>query len=219
MAHYVAQVSMRYTTGLPQDVVVNSFHFDAVQAQDSLTEIVDMVRNFYNEGDGQVLAIDQYLSSHISRDAAQAMIRIYDWGLPKPRPPLVEAELGLADAMHGNSLPLEVALCASYAAAPVAGIPRARMRGRIFLGPFIANANVSSPGEPGRPSANLISDIRDACIRLVTESSEEGLPKWSVYSRVNDELYQISHGWVDDEWDTQRRRQVKASQRLTWLLP
>jgi hypothetical protein len=39
---------------------------------------------------------------------------------------------------------------------------------------------------------------------------------WCVYSPTSNMLFPISQIWVDDAWDTQRRRGVKATTRTTY---
>lgn len=219
MAHYVAQVTMPYLSGLPADVVVNSFHFDAVQATDSLEEIADALQDFYTGDDAQNRSVSAWMGAYVSRVVGAASIKIYDWALPEPRPPIWESTFTLDAPSQASNLPLEVALCTSYAAAPIAGVPRARQRGRVFIGPLIGSANTSATGQPPRPDTVLVEDLAAATLRLASLGSSPGLPKFSVFSRVDQTLYTVDHGWVDNEFDTQRRRQVKATGRSAWLVP
>ena len=37
-----------------------------------------------------------------------------------------------------------------------------------------------------------------------------------LYSRANRSVYRITDNWVDNEWDTQRRRGTAATARQVW---
>jgi hypothetical protein len=43
--------------------------------------------------------------------------------------------------------------------------------------------------------------------------------RWAIYSRAANQAYEVSGGFIDNEFDTQRRRQVDATARTTWGLP
>jgi hypothetical protein len=40
--------------------------------------------------------------------------------------------------------------------------------------------------------------------------------QWVVRSEVLADYQVITHGWVDNEWDSQRRRRLAATSRLTY---
>ncbi len=109
------------------------------------------------------------------------------------------------------ALPHEVALCLSF----FAGRNLPRSRGRIYVGPFaiIANSN-------GRPTPQLRSSIADRASNVgrTTENvtwvmvTNGGTPvrKEPAGAKV------ITAGWVDDAFDTQRRRGAGPSTRTNW---
>lgn len=207
---------MPYSSGLAQDVVVNSFHFDGLNGLEQFEKIFEMVSDFYNDGTGMISPVGYYLSAYIQRSPTVANVKVYNWDNEKPRPPLFESNMALPAAASATSLPFEVALCSSYAGQPQAGVSRARQRGRIYLGPFVTGAATTTANQPSRPSGSLITDAGAAMERLTEQSQTSGWPTFCVYSRVNQTLYPVTHGWVDNEWDTQRRRQTKATSRLQW---
>jgi hypothetical protein len=39
---------------------------------------------------------------------------------------------------------------------------------------------------------------------------------WVVYSPTDDAYHEVANGWVDNAWDTQRRRGYKPTSRTTF---
>jgi hypothetical protein len=98
----------------------------------------------------------------------------------------------------------EVALCLSFYSER--NIPR--RRGRLYLPlPLIGAA-------PGiRPTAGHF----EAASGLATILQELGGPDvdWCVYSRTDDVARPVTNWWVDNEWDVQRSRGLRATARTT----
>lgn len=214
MARIRAVVTMPYTTALPEDVVVNTFHFltgNSPASPGELTDIMAILRNAYNADlAGAGSSVAAALSNLVSRAANAATVECFDLADAEPR--LAVSSLAwTVDASSGaTASPSEVALCMSFQAAPISGVPQARRRGRVFLGPF--NGNVLSLTTPGRPSAALIASVVGMGGQLLADSITEDVP-WCVYSRVGDAMAAVTDGWCDNAWDTQRRRGVAASAR------
>lgn len=102
--------------------------------------------------------------------------------------------------------PHEMALCLSYYA--VNNVPR--RRGRLYLCPglmfnsqnldtFATGPMMAKMGE----YADVLADIGGINV------------DWCVWSRTERKAYAVTDWWVDNEWDTQRRRGLKATQRIT----
>jgi hypothetical protein len=111
-----------------------------------------------------------------------------------------------------NFGPREVALCLSFRGAE--NVPR--QRGRIFCGPV--NAQTERPADA----------IRTICLSLATGLANIGGTNvdWCVFSRASvgptgglaDAFHPVKQAWVDDEWDTQRSRGLRATTRSTLTL-
>lgn len=208
-------------SGLSEDRCVNTFYFDV--AGGGVTEATHdaaklAVQNFYL-GLGvapiaQAYAVGAYLSPWISRFAE---LISYDMADPKPRIPH-STDLLLPAARSSSGLPEEVAVVLSTRGDPPAS---PRRRGRLFLGPLCTSA--SAPGsttDPARPHSDLILDLGKAASRLCAEGAE-GI-QWCIRSVTPSENYvPIRAGYVDDAFDTQRRRGPDASVRVSWtaLIP
>jgi hypothetical protein len=93
--------------------------------------------------------------------------------------------------------------------------PRARHLGRIFLGP-LSSAAADFSGRGHRPAAAFRTDVTKAALGLMGAFGPSGSPidlAWSVWSRRNGGLSAVLGGWMDDRWDSQRRRRPAASVR------
>jgi hypothetical protein len=130
---------------------------------------------------------------------ADTEVRIYDMADAIPRP--VKAQRTKSFVPSGPSGPREVACCLSY----YSGRNLPSQRGRIYVGPFTQSEMAM------RPPAGLRTEVKD----LGTYLSELGGVNvdWVQYSQKLNRALKVSNTWVDDEWDTQRRRGLKASTR------
>lgn len=213
-------VTMPYTTGLPEDVSVNTFHFMTDgPVGEAGPDIRDRLLEFYNTAAPSpgVNPLSYWLSAHIDRSGLPSTITVYDLADLKPRAPRYSTTFFLGAPSNTTSLPFEVAACASFAGEPVSGIPAARRRGRIFLGPLTTAAN--DPGSatvPSRLNEQVRLDLVGASRRMAGVSGD-GLT-WCVWSRVSQAMVPIVRGWVDDAFDTQRRRGNAPNVRTNWTV-
>lgn len=246
--HYAVEMKLHSKSGVPANDVVNTFsvvgpdaptgpQFDTLEAA---------VMRFYNhQATGAANALRQYLSGSINQTGHA--INIYrrpdaPGSLGSP----VKAYAGLGfDTAPAGSIPEEVACCMSLQtdlvlaetapgidssiptseAARDAGAPefhsghdrlQSRFRGRIYLGPF--NSGVLATDTNGR-SEPLLSFRTD--LTLIAEAFVADLGAdwgWEVFSRRAWAGSLVTHGYIDDAWDTQRRRGQKATTRTTFVL-
>lgn len=212
MPHYLIQHTMQSTSGLSKDRYVNTFHVDGLLlAQSKLEEIAGHIKFFY--GADSTHAIGKYIARHAKTEPAT--IKIFNFAFPEPRVPVYE-ELYVPENsnMGGTPLPDEVCSVLSYEAAPEAGIPMSRRRGRLYLGPLENNTVQTETNGPTRPNTAFqtaavlsfgflaagITAIADVTFVQRSESSGAMAPpvRW----------------WMDDAWDTQRRRGAQPTSRV-----
>lgn len=207
MAIWQAQIEFSSVTGIPADKIVSTFNFEGGAGATDTANIDDMIWDFYNES----YAGNSILQS-FSQDSfgGAADVKIYCMDDPEPRVPRALYEHQFTPSGAGG-LPAEVALCMSYHATPVAGQSQARRRGRVYLGPFLESENTS-----GRPTVDLITRIGAAAAELLAAANASVTWQWIVWSRVNASGANVVGGWVDDAWDTQRRRGVDRTTRYAW---
>jgi hypothetical protein len=84
----------------------------------------------------------------------------------------------------------------------------------VYLGPF-GNSQLGSGNTTQFPTvaAGLVTAIQTGAAKLSTQVAEP--VKWVIYSPTDDTARQVAAGWIDNEWDTQRRRQSKPVSRST----
>lgn len=217
MPYLRATVTIPRHTAIPEDDVTNTWHFFVGHAIDTDDTDIVLARllQFYDDGVGAT-AISGFLGPML--DGAEATIAFYDMSDSPPRAPVAEEAFALAIPTGGSAIPppSEVACCLSYQAEGVSGIPQARRRGRIYLGPFsdLAAERISNES---RPKEVMREEIALAAERLQA-LNDTGI-YWTVFSTVSGAPAigpEVTNGWVDNAWDTQRRRGVDTTARELW---
>lgn len=218
---YLMQVSLPYFTGGAEDVVVNTFHFEwgggSPPAGGDFSALVSDLVNVYDEWfGGNDASGGLYLAPWIN--PTNVRFTMYDLDDAPPRVPVSDIYTGLGATPSTNSaMPLEAACVVSYRANYASGIPRARQRGRIYLGGFTSQGLTQGTSSVfPQFSATQISAIGSAASNFRTAALADDWI-WVVFSRVGDTSYPIVTGWVDAEIDTQRRRgNVLTGTRDPW---
>jgi hypothetical protein len=198
-------------SNLPEDRFINTLHF-SVAGIGPWETAADVIAQ-------EVLAAYAALPAGFFSAGIQftATAKLYNPEDSEPRPPRTAYATGMGPGGTsgpyeksmpvGNSrLPSEVALCLSY----YTDQNIKRKRGRIYLGPLNTTMLDSSTGRPSQTAMN-------GALALATRLSDVGTEfyDWQLVSRVNDTRTRIEHAWVDDAFDTQRRRGIAASTRVT----
>lgn len=210
-----AQVILHGKSGLNTDVYVNNFVFDNTAGTlinatpaDTAGAITTALQNFYTEATANAGRIASYLPSQVLQP--DATVKVYDLGDAPPRLPYVNTfNLGAMSA--AAPLPQEVACCLSY----YAGRSLPRQRGRIYLGPLQSGVVVadSTTGHI-KPADAFRTTVAEAAERLFTANGME--VEWQVLSQVDGMARRVTGGWVDDAFDTQRRRGSEPTSRILW---
>lgn len=227
MADYLAraQVTIPLDSGVTKDVIVNTFYFDAdsdlvaVPGDLHFDGIESLLTTFYQAIDGVIFG---------QNIASPAHVKVYNMRDALPRVPQHEFDIALAPLASGIDLclPNEVALCCSFKAAPGSGLNAKRRRGRVYLGPihYAASEMVASQC---RPTAAARDAVRDAA-GVMAAGFNTGAPadtsvRWAIYSpttdatsTVDDAFNDVAAGWVDNAFDTQRRRGAAPTLRDTF---
>jgi len=204
-------------TGLPEDNSINVWHFAhrdysvGTTPEDSANDVVDRLEAFYQE-------VDQI---YAAENGTTITCKVYDMNDAEPRQPILERDITVAPSATGG-LPHEVAICMSFAADVASGDVRARRRGRVYLGPIYTGAAASSGGR-----VFVSATVRGIITAAAVAAFDTGLiatdPRLCVYSRTDDlegestsnSFHDVTSVWVDDAWDTQRRRGTAPTTRDT----
>lgn len=225
-----AVVTFHHISGLPKDDVQNVWHFgtDPGGITTAISDdIIAKLKAFYQDAptNGGV-GLVRYLSGELNRTPGYD-IDIYvkeigekDFGSP------VDLDHGIAYEAEGaaTNLPAETALAVSFHG-NLADVPEevgttrpaARKRGRIFLGPLCASAQGAAGHQNvHRPFADFVAAAANRA--NVLRLASDGVATWSwgvahAASTANWTFTNVVGGWVDNEWDTIRRRGHAATAR------
>lgn len=205
---YKYQVSLHKKTGIARDDVI----WDFVADNPIGTTFESAIVAFLN-------TCTPYLSPALS---ANYTLRKYDISAhldgSSAGPPVLTTTGSWTTPSPTTSMPNEVAATLSYHAeytsipehAPGAR-PRARYRGRLFIGPLGQNV-VLTDSTTAEPS--LGSGPRTAFKNAGAALMATGF--WGVWSRKDAAVRVVTGGWIDDAFDTQRRRGNDPLLRTTW---
>jgi hypothetical protein len=224
-----ATVTLRRSTGLPEDSVMNVFHF-AVATDPGVEDpdfdiVTNQIRLFYD-------AFGTWVNASINRSAYAHSV---DFRVVHPGGAgagddtesvlLGTRAWGFADGPTTSTcLPAECASCLSFVGSGAAAVPeesgatrpRSRHRGRAYIGPFIPDANVTDATTKRSEVASALRGAicTSASVHLVDGCTE--LAGWilSVYSPTNGVSYPVEMVWMDDAWDIIRSRGEQAVSRL-----
>lgn len=207
-------------SGLPKDVTVNTWWFTIAGSEPGSGEITDAVtkvQGFWEFDDGGTLSpIGQRLAGYVNRNVTFRVVGVnpatgLEIGFP------IEIPITLPPGPSGSigHFPPEVAVCLSYHANYDFGVNKARRRGRLYLGP------VDTSFAGGFTSDTVVPFIVDSFRQQLCDAARDvvaapGDAVWSVYSRTSGAAYTVVGGWVDEEFDTQRRRGIASTIRTSW---
>lgn len=202
MPNYSLQVTVMPASGLPADAMVNNWSCTATTNGEALlftNQVVDLYKLYMGMYSNLIAQLDH-------------KIKLFNRADPAPRAPVNEFAFDFASAPSGAPMPTEVALCLSFQGAPESGVSQARKRGRIYFGCFDASSIDSS----GRPGATLMAQLDGFGTDLLAASTAAPNWAWVVHSSVTGDNFPVVNGWVDNEFDTQRRRGRLATSRATF---
>jgi beta-galactosidase/beta-glucuronidase len=136
--------------------------------------------------------------------AREVHVVAYDAEKAPPSYPLAEA-IRNANAFPESKYPREIALCLSFYSER--NIPR--NRGRVYIP---ANGLTSAASIGPRP---ILTERQRAAALVPLFTGLGGIDvDWGVWSRTDRAFRPVSHWFVDDEWDVQRRRGMRSTTRL-----
>lgn len=204
MALYSTQVIIHTTDGLPENFCTNTWHADCDDVAAVLLWHEELI-DFYEQ-------IGTNLSSLIDNaNTDPHEINSYRLSDPAPRTIVASTNFSLP-GVGTTALPTEVAVCCSFQAQQISGLPQARRRNRVYVGPMSQIATDSN----GRVATNCQTAIRNQGSALKSASDAATSWTWAIYSPTDGTGADVDNGWVDNEFDTQRRRGRQATDRATF---
>lgn len=220
---YRAQITIPMYTGIPEDVVTNTLYFqrlDAGPATDvDLENMIDHLTTFYAEVYGNSTPLGAGSIASYMRPGSTSL-KVYDLDDPKPRVAVREQGMPFGPVQDPtSSLPQEVALCLSFRTEPTPGVAVGSQRGRIYLG-GLGNGFLDVAGTSTYPRIKIaaFNDVTNAALKMFNSmlADEWG---WVIHSEKLDQDFAVAEIWVDNSFDTQRRRGNKATLRATVTTP
>lgn len=203
-------------SGLPEDSSMNVWHFGTNDPSPStqIASIDDKLQAFYDD----IAAI--YSANTISGNYS---FKFYDLEDDPPRVPLDTITHVLAGAGEADALPTECAIVLSYSAAPESGVDPRRRRGRLYLGPIDQGVSETADGLVfiGGSSCTLITIAANTLVEandilenywIVFSPTTAGPPPWDG-AALSAASAMVTQGYVDNAFDTQRRRGTAPTTR------
>jgi hypothetical protein len=212
----LVQVRLENDSGIPRDAAINTFHFatsnpSVAPTTTELDEIVAKVKSAYDTAQtGSSNSLASLLGSALS--GAWSM-KIYDLHDAEPRVPIRDTGPLATFTPGSTSLPQEVALCLSYHGAFASGVNPRHRRGRVYFGPLSSSGLVTSTGLPSTSANSIIDTIAAVGSWLIQATASDCT--WEIYSPSLNSHTGVVGGYVDNEWDTQRRRGYRSTVRQT----
>lgn len=178
------------------DVIQNTWHAFVVGA----TTPEDAAAAFHDDLEAAYRFWDDLLTANAIDGTGT--FKAYDLTDPEPRSPIFEDAFTVFPGA-GAALPLQCAVCLSLRSVYVSGQPKARAKGRVYLGGFEQGLLTSEARID--PSARGIFVAAAEQLRLASDASTEYT--WQIWSPTDAAGKTVTGGWVDDVVDIQRRRQ------------
>lgn len=216
-----AIVTLANDTSIPRDAAQNTWHFwSEGTVADDVDDICDNLINFYQ-------TLQDYFSGGLAADGHT--IKVYNLVDDPPRTPHANSidDFGLTLTTTAR-YPNEVACCLSYEGDALSGLPIGQRRGRLYLGPL----NVSTAGGKAGDIGVLEGFREDVCTAATTlrtnmlaanatwcvfSPTRAGSPPWTALELANASIF-ITHGHVDDAFDTVRSRGGEPTERTNFPL-
>jgi len=221
--HYRAQVVVPNDNGLPKDSVVNTWHYMADDALSDATNAIDFNAQLDAFYTGWVPTMGS-----TQMDWANSVVKHYVFEEAQPRIPFFEDSISPGTPNSaGFDLPAEVAACLTLEGTRVSGANMRRRRGRIYLGPFAFGAvdmplfNITYTETIVDLAETVFFGSSNSVLAVYSPYTHHGVPIGENIKDYPDEdpsqlllaFHEVTKVWMDNAWDTQRRRGVSASMR------
>lgn len=205
-------------SGVNRDTVVMDFAFQA-----PTTSVGANMQAFFNvKPTGATFSLAAWLSPWLSRAANLAEQLTYDLTNFLGGQPTLGAPIGVnlwtLGATAQAPLPQEICCALSIHALdnliPEHGPgtrPKSRYRGRVYLGPLGNSVLATASGNRAQ-----VNTVFRADVALIANALLAAEPSWGVFSRKDRIVRPIIGGWIDDDFDVQRRRGTDSTVRTNF---
>ena len=191
---YKAHVAFAVDTALPRDqmVITPTFRDQGVTSDpDNLAQDLAQLMADYVGG-----------TTHVH-------VKLYDAQGTPPVFPAADVDLNPAAAPVTSTCPREVALCLSY----YSGQNRPRRRGRLYIPACLILKNTAGSSLGKVPTTTQMDSALSIAAGLKGLGGVD--VDWGLWSGVDHGFFETTNYYVDDEWDTQRKRGLRPTSRRT----
>lgn len=195
MARYRAQVSLPMDTAFPRDAMVVTPCFKTTAIGDAGAQSI---------ADDLCAGVETWFGA-----AVNCTTKLYDLDETPSGPPVAQKTVNGGASPLTSQCPRDVALCLSF----YADSNTARRRGRLFLpAPWVLKHSATS--SVGREPTTA---QQTACKDWATIMAGIGglVCDWVVWSGASHDAHTVTNYYVDNEWDTQRKRGLRPTSRIT----
>lgn len=200
------QVVMQAPSGLPEDQFVNNWYFrnddNPLINPDTLAGYMKSVLDaFYDQQNGSATStVASWLTNFQS-----VVYKVYDLVEATPRYPITDPlDASWTGGASGSVLPREVACCLSYQSGN-----GPRRRGRLYIGP-LRNTTVTIQDNHPVPEDDFELALMESAVNVLNTSENV---TWMQVSPTAGAAWEVTGGWVDNAFDTQRSRGKSPSSR------
>jgi len=205
---------------MPEDDYVNTWHFGGPPTPVAAGQAFIALNTFYTVGVGTGLPVAKRLSPTIE-DSKAVEMRAYNTSVKPSGPPFASSFFILPDLDAGQfPLPEEVAIVLSGHSTPLsnqAGVTRSR----VFIGPLNTSVVDSRPDGHTKIDNATLDILANAAIRLRDDATlAASSNRWSTRSAPligPPSFAPVLAGFINNAFDTQRRRGVKANDRRLFV--
>jgi hypothetical protein len=192
--HYLAQCAFQMDTAFPRDaMVINPCFRDSGATSDPgdlASDLADALAGWWPSGATKELRV-----------------KLYDLEGTPPVYPAAE-EIRHAGVEPPSSVcPREIAVCLSFYAVH----PAPRTRGRVYV-PYALTTSSDAANTPRVPTATI---TKVAALVPIFANLGGVDVDWIVWSRVDQAAHKVTRYFIDNEWDTIRKRGLAADLRTT----
>lgn len=204
------QVVLKTADGISANYCTNTYHadIDRTAISPGPEDLYPIVASAFTGMYGDIFGIFGGLEQNGHE------ITFYDLSEPIPRVPFYMENWDFPAAISADKLPSEVSIVSSFKTNREAGKSDRNRRNRVYLGPLRPTTLDESTG---RILDNTRTAIATAFQSIASQSGSEDDWTWVIYSPTLGESYPVKEGFVNNSFDTQRRRGVASTFRTTWV--
>lgn len=194
----IVEVQIQYLqTDVPRDYITNTYSVNTAASgvgSSAWQAVTDAFKGLYSSAAGTA----------VNYNGSKVTVLAYDRADPKPRPE--KAVSIFTPGSWTTTFPGPRQICCRASMYAFRNLPR--RRGGVYLAPQ------AGMGMLERISAANMTKFMQLPIQLNAAISAL-TPAWllTIHSDVDDFDYPVDHYWVNDVWDTQRRREPKEATR------